>query len=399
MTVTAETEIDPFTAEHAAALQLTAEMPIAARETMRWTWRGILLLFAAWTGFGIFGANEWYVFIRVTEGRSALWWNLLKLTLPGCWLYALMTVGLVWLVRAWPITRRTWLKRLPVYVVLGLASTFADVLLDYWLQPWVRPRPRSSFWALYISQFEFNFAIFAVVTAIRHAVGYYHQAKERQVRTAQLETQLTRAQLQVLKMQLQPHFLFNTLGAISELVHQDANRADRVIARLGDLLRSTIDNVHSHEVPLAQELDFVEAYLEIQRARFGDRLVVCTEIAPDVLTALVPSLVLQPLIENAIIHGTSARAGTGRIDLRARRAGSQLEVRIDDNGPGVRAQAAKLAPTREGIGLSNTRARLRQLYGNQQRFSLSNRSEGGASVLLVIPLRLSSDSPFAAVAS
>ncbi len=200
-------------------------------------------------------------------------------------------------------------------------------------------------------------------------------------------------------MQLQPHFLFNTLGAISELVHQDSDRADRVIARLGDLLRTTIDNVSSHEVPLGQELDFAEAYLEIQRARFGDRLVVCTEVAPDVLTALVPSLLLQPLIENAIIHGTSARAGPGRIDVRARRAGAHLEVRIEDNGLGLRPQTAKPAPAREGIGLSNTRARLRQLYGSEQRFTLTNRPEGGASVLLVIPLRLSVDSPYAAVAS
>ncbi|MEP6690857.1 MAG: histidine kinase [Gemmatimonadaceae bacterium] len=363
----------------------TSEFPVPERPRLWGQWRALALLFAGWTAFGIFSANEWYLFIRVTEGREARWPHLLRLTLPGCWLWAAITIFVVWLVQNYPMSRRTWSTRLPAYLMLAIAATFVDVALDFWLQPWARPSARSSFWALYISQFEFNFAIFAVLVAVRHAVGYYRQARDRQFRAAQLEAQLARAQLQVLKMQLQPHFLFNALGAISELVHHDAERADRMISRLGDLLRLSIDNVAGHEVPLRQELEFVAAYLEIQRVRFDDRLVVRTCIAPDALDALVPSLSLQPLVENAVVHGLSPRDEAGTLDILARVDGDWLEVRIEDNGRGL-PPAGKL---REGIGLSTTRARLAQLYGDDHRFVIERvRAEGGTRVLLIVPLRI-----------
>jgi two-component sensor histidine kinase len=382
----AELEIATASEELGAVPSYTTELPIPSHGRIGWNWRSLAILFGGWTLFGIFGANEWYFFIRVTEGRSAIWSNLLKLTLPGCWLWALMTIALMWLVRVWPITRRSWKTRVPVYLALGLVSTVLDVALDYVVEPWVKPGAERSFLAIYIAQFEFNFAIFIIVAAVRHAIGYSHQARDRQVRAAQLETQLTRAKLKVLKMQLQPHFLFNTLGAISELVHQDADRADRVVARLGDLLRATTADVSSHEVSLAQELDFVEAYLEIQRARFGERLAIGVDVPRDTLDALVPSLSLQPLVENAIIHGIAPRCGPGRIDIRARRDRNELELLIEDDGLGPSART----PRREGhdgIGLSTTRERLRQLYGRAHVFTLAGRAEGGTRVTMRIPLR------------
>src|SRR5262249_33703319 len=194
-------------------------------------------------------------------------------------------------------------------------------------------------------------------------------------------------QLQLLKMQLQPHFLFNTLHTISALMHQDLHLADRMLARLAELLRMTLENVKKQEVPLRQEIDFLKPYLEIQQARLGDRLAVEMHVPPELLDALVPNLILQPLVENAIQHGIAPRSEGGRLEVRARRLDRALELQVCDNGPGLPGTNGY----REGVGLSNTRARLQQLYGDGQHFQLSNRSQGGLQVQLTIPFHEDDD--------
>jgi len=183
-------------------------------------------------------------------------------------------------------------------------------------------------------------------------------------------------------MQLHPHFLFNALHAVSELIHRDPRAADRMVSRLGDMLRATLENDDKDEVPLRRELELLERYLDIERVRFRDRLEVSIEIAPECLDAAVPSLILQPLVENAIHHGIASRPGASRVEIRAERTGASLLIRVSDDGRGLGADAP--APP-AGIGLSNSRARLAQLYGEHQRLELRNSDGRGLEVILEIP--------------
>jgi LytS/YehU family sensor histidine kinase len=250
------------------------------------------------------------------------------------------------------------------------------------------PKPTFSVGVLkfyFIAKFHQNLMFYAAILAVSQGVDYYRKYRERELRASQLEARLAQTRLQVLKMQLHPHFLFNTLNAISALIHQDVDLADRMVARLGDLLRSTLESADTQEVSLRQELDFIQPYLEIEQARLGPRLTVRLEIDPHALDAAVPNLVLQPLVENAIRHGIAPRAEPGRIEIRARRDDGQLCLQVRDDGPGLPPDPA--APFKEGIGLANTRARLQQLYGAAHRFELCNGPGRGLGVTITIPFR------------
>ncbi|HEV2129507.1 MAG TPA: histidine kinase, partial [Longimicrobiaceae bacterium] len=198
------------------------------------------------------------------------------------------------------------------------------------------------------------------------------------------EGQLTRAQLDVLKMQLHPHFLFNTLNAISALMHRDVPAADRMLARLGDLLRLSLEKAGTQEVTLRDELEFLEPYLEIEQTRFGDRLKVEWTIDSEALDAMVPHLILQPLVENSIRHGIAPRAAPGRIEISAQRSNGSLQLEVRDNGRGLN-QGDQMRST--GVGLSNTRARLAQLYDGSHSFEVGGAPEGGVVVAMEIPFR------------
>ncbi|HJU89305.1 MAG TPA: histidine kinase [Gemmatimonadaceae bacterium] len=229
-------------------------------------------------------------------------------------------------------------------------------------------------------------ATYATAWHERMALSYFEQARVRE----RLEGQLAQAQLQTLRLQLQPHFLFNTLNTIAALVSSDARAAERMVTRLSDLLRQTLNNAAEQEVTLARELELLSPYLEIQRLRFADRLRVDFNIAPDAENALVPSLLLQPLIENAIRHGITPRAAGGRVDVRARRDGEYLRIEVADDGIGFRAWSGRTP--REGVGLGATRGRLRHMYGAAHHLTLDAPPEGGFTVRLAIPYREASRS-------
>ena len=199
-----------------------------------------------------------------------------------------------------------------------------------------------------------------------------------------METRLVEAQLHTLQRQMQPHFLFNTLNTISALMHRDVDAADAMIARLSDLLRMSLQRVGVQEVELKEELDFLSKYLEIEQTRFRDRLSVVFDIQADTLDALVPNLLLQPLVENAIKHGIGPRPTPGQIVVRSRRVGAMLELDVQDNGVGL--SAARLTDFNRGVGLSNTRSRLDHLYGSLHRFEFRQPAEGGLLVLIAIPM-------------
>jgi sensor histidine kinase YesM len=222
------------------------------------------------------------------------------------------------------------------------------------------------------------------LVAFVHALDYHRESQERELAAAQLQTQLAEAQLEALQRQLHPHFLFNTLNTISALMHRDVNAADEMLVQLSDLLRLTLDRVGTQQVPLKDEIDFLWKYLEIEQTRFGDRLQVHVNVEPEVLDAPVPNLILQPLVENALRHGIGPRVGGGRVDVSARQADGNLIMAVRDNGVGLSAD--KLDALHSGVGLSNTRSRLENLYGNRHRFEFQTPSGGGLLVTIVIPM-------------
>jgi LytS/YehU family sensor histidine kinase len=225
---------------------------------------------------------------------------------------------------------------------------------------------------------------FAIVGAW-HAFDFRERARAGELRTARLTLGLAEARMQALRSELNPHFLFNALNAVAGLVRRQENDAAvRMLARLGELLSATLDQKRGPQIPLREELLLLDRYLDIERVRFGDRLTIDVRHGPEADRALVPTFMLQPLVENAVRHGISRRAGRARIEVRAERAGDALHLAVRDTGEGLDSPGAP----REGIGLSNTRARLTELYGGAATLSLENAPGGGACVRVSLPYRL-----------
>lgn len=230
---------------------------------------------------------------------------------------------------------------------------------------------------------NFGLAIYLIVLSAAHALGFYRRAQERDVQAVELSANLNRAKLDALRLQLQPHFLFNTLNAISTLVHRDANAADELIGDLSDLLRLSLLTT-DHEVPLARELELLDRYLAIEQARLGNRLRIVRAIEPAATSALVPTFVLQPLAENAIRHGLEPRSATGTITITAKATAQTLSLSVADDGVGL---AADQLTARRGIGLANTEARLQALHGPGATLELITPPAGGLRVEITLPFR------------
>ena len=239
----------------------------------------------------------------------------------------------------------------------------------------------------YAHHFGYGFYIDLIIASLivigAHALLYHDDFRASESEQASLKAQLAQAQLRALKMQLQPHFLFNTLHSISSLVLEDPPKANSMIARLGDFLRLTLENSEQQLVTLKEEIEFLRTYLEIEQVRFGERLTVGFKMEPATLSAQVPHLILQPVVENAIQHAVAPRATRSHIDLEAKQLNGLLRLEVRDNGSGMPGDLAE----RQRVGLSNVRARLAQIYGRDFRFELTNRPEGGLSVMMEIPFR------------
>lgn len=257
------------------------------------------------------------------------------------------------------------------------------------LPPGFAMPPWSRFLAAWIAQSgAWNLVSFCMIAGVFHAALYYTDLRARQLREADLEARLARSELNVLRMQLQPHFFFNALHTVSALMVTDVPTAHRVLAALSDLVRSSLDHTAQQEIPLRDELEFVHRYIEIQQARFRDRLSVEVQVPDELLDALVPSLVLQPLVDNAIRHGIEAHRRRGHIWVRAARDGATLELRVRDDAspdPGVATPATMPSRARSGIGLANIGARLAQLYGTAHTFTAGRDADGCFTVTLRLP--------------
>jgi len=329
------------------------------------------------------------------ENYSITWGLAFRRAGEGNTIMAILGLGVLWLARRVPHQRGHTGRWLGFHVVascgfaLAFSVAYAAVLngqMSVKGEPFVFAR---TFQKLLIFYSHVNIAIYWMILLGHDGWHYYQRYRERERRAAELEGQLARARLDALRMQLNPHFLFNTLNTIAALIHERPDAADRTLTRLGELLRQSLDRSDAQELPLAQEVGFLEHYLEIERTRFGDRLEVEWDVPLETRQAMVPSLILQPLVENALKHGIESRDEPGRLTIRASRKATQLELIVRDNGPGLRASPA--TPLREGIGLSNTRSRLSHLYGECQSLTLRPVAEGGLEVCMTLPFRTSDD--------
>jgi signal transduction histidine kinase len=280
---------------------------------------------------------------------------------------------------------------LTIAVVIELLWLQISFFIQGYLEPESLARMQANraevYTAAVLSRLLGDAFIYAAVLGVATTLGYHRRFRERELRAVQLEAQLALAQVQALKMQVHPHFLFNTLHAVTVLIREDPPAATRVVTRLGDLLRLTLSRATTAQVSFRRELEILTLYLEIERTRFHDRLEIDYDVQPITLGALVPDLILQPLVENAIRHGVSPNAGTGRIHVGSRRDGDWLTLEIRDNGAGLAHGSARP----DGIGLTTTRARLERLYGERQALTLENLPQGGCVARIRIPFQLTTD--------
>lgn len=240
-------------------------------------------------------------------------------------------------------------------------------------------------WASFYGRNLIDMAYYWAVIGFGYSVEIYRRYKNEELKAAQLEARLVETELKALREQLRPHFLFNTLNTISVLVRENKNdEAVTLIARLSSLLRMSLDSTRAHEVTVRQEMEFLERYIEIQKARFSDRLNVGIAIEPAAMEARIPNLLLQPLVENAIVHGIGPKSGPGRVDVLGRVEAGRLHLEVRDDGPGL-GDGANVA--KEGIGLSNTRERIAKIYGPQGQLSLRSEPGRGVSVRIILPCR------------
>ena len=329
--------------------------------------------------------GSWSVYAVISTGRSlAIGYSpavAATASIASAAVWASLTVLIFWLSRSFPLDRKPRLRSIVVHIGASGIVALLEVVASFGMfQAIGLDQP---FMDHFLRGFPFDIAVYWMVTGVAHGLMYYRRYRQRDAEAALLATRLVHAELQNLKSQLQPHFLFNALNTISALMHRDVKAADRMLSRLGDLLRASLEHTSTQEVSLLEELNFLQSYLEIEQTRLADRLTVEMDIPHNVLDARVPHMILQPLVENAIRHGVAPRAGPGHVLIRARGRRDMLDLEVIDDGPGAPAGRSRNG----GLGLANTRARLEQLYGNAFTFEPKNRAEGGFRVSLSIPFR------------
>lgn len=355
--------------------------------------RPALLGLAAWTLVGLLLTLLLSTVDSRARGRSFL--DLLVFIVPVWWLWWPLSPAAFYLGRRFPLIGRRWYRRLPLHLAAGLA---AALVIGIGASAWflvAYPYPKEvaagttfgEVYELYLVTAEFpsNLFVYWMLVIGSSALTHYRRSRQRAMRAVQLEAELGRARLRALKMQLQPHFLFNTLNTVVALVlKQETGRAVAMLNHLAAFLRLTLEEEGAQEVPLRRELAFAEKYVAIERVRFPDRLEVQVVAPPEVLDAPVPNLLLQPLVENWVRHAIGPGEGGGQLQIRAARHRDRLRLEVADHGPGLGSGAPWGGL---GIGLRNTEERLRQLYGEAHALVLENRSSGGLKVIVELPWR------------
>jgi len=350
-------------------------------------WFRITAIWGAWTLVGLFFTSQILVSSAYMEKRPPLG-RVLFMQVSICYLWALATPLVWWLARRFRIERQNWNRRILFHFFGGLTlvGLMSSVHFLMFMPFFGRTSEISAFRDFQYVFFNLDrqLSIYWLLILASHVLNYYNSYRKGRLQEAQLRTELVQAQLEALKMQVHPHFLFNTLHSISALLNKDVGAARSMIMRLGDFLRMTLENVGTQEIPLQQEMEFLNGYLEIERVRFQDRLTTLVNVDPLMLDVPVPNLILQPIVENAMRHAIATHSDCGRIEITVASRNGALRIQVKDNGPGLSLEQDE-THLRKGLGLANTRARLERLYGNDHLLELTNDPAGGLIVTLEIP--------------
>src|SRR6185503_17672103 len=360
---------------------------------MRMKWLAIV---AVWAVLGVIYAAPIYIEVRAEQHGHMAWrifsWGILT------WLaWAPLTPAIVWLARRYSLVGEAWKRSLivhvPAFLLMSALHSAAATAVTLWIQPFdnMGDSPKE-FWPRFIGRLQGSFGsdllVYGAVIGVFYAIDYYRKYREREFLASRLEAQLAQAQLDSLRMQLHPHFLFNTLNGIVGLVRDNKNKAAvNMLVGLSDLLRHTLEHSSRHEVELREEINFIKLYLSIQEVRFSDRLRIEFDIDPRTTKALVPNLILQPLTENALRHGIGRSTNSGLLGISSAVTDGHLRLTVYDEGAGLPDDWQLKGSV--GIGLADTIARLQQLYDDDQQFDIRNRPEGGVEVVIVMPFRTS----------
>jgi two-component system, LytTR family, sensor kinase len=343
-------------------------------------WRGPLAVVAIFSALGLLFSTQIYLDSFYTRANITAR-QALTLALAGWYGWMVLAPLVFWLARRFSLA---------VHVVASFVLTFGKLFMTSTLLGMAGFGPRMVTSTINI---PLNYVTYWTMVGTIWALDSHRQRRAERLRASQLEASLATARLDALTLQLQPHFLFNTLNSIAELMHENVTAAERMVGELSTLLRASLDGSHSHEVPLERELAFLEQYLNIERVRFDERLRVKIDASPNARDALVPRLLLQPLVENAVRHAVTPRAAGGTIVIEAAKAEDRLTIRVKDDGPasasasGIHGANSANGVNGVGIGLTNTRARLEALYGDRQTFEIRLHEAGGAEVTITLPFR------------
>jgi len=356
--------------------------PVFSRRLVRYG-----LIWGVWTIVALFFSTQ--VYVSYISQREPITFRDFLFQITACYLWALATPLVLWLSRRYCIERHNWRRRAALHFGVSILLSSALVTVHYPLFMVFAGRASSLTWLRTFNVILLNLdkwmLIYWVILGMSHAFSYYNSFRKGELKASELRTQLVQSQLEALKMQVQPHFLFNTLHSISALLSKDTEGARKMITRLGDFLRLTLENSGTQEVTLQQEIEFLNGYLEIERIRFQDRLTTDIRVDPDVLDVRVPNLILQPIVENAMRHAIG-NSTSGRVEVTAAPRNGVVRIEVKDNGPGIQAeQLVEARRGRGGVGLANTQARLAGMYGDAAHFELSNNPTGGLVVALEIP--------------
>jgi two-component system LytT family sensor kinase len=346
---------------------------------------------AAWLGPAILAAFEGYMQSRLGNRPPATWRTLVWE--GGDWLiYALLTPVVFQLARRYPLMRGRAARHVPVHVAASivLCAVWAGVgtVLRWAIIPDAGTPTARGLASWFFTSLPFGVAVYFAVLGVAHATFFFLEARARETQATRLSAQLAEARLSALRTQLQPHFLLNSLNAITVIVRdRDTETATGMLEQLGEMLRRVMRTDRPPEVPLADELDFVRRFLAIEEIRFSDRLRPVLNVDPALLGAAVPEFLLQPLVENALRHGLAKRVTATMLTIEARREGDELVLAVTDDGPGPRGAGGGPDEPREGVGLSNTRERLATLYGDRAGLLLTATPQGGAVAVVRLPYR------------
>ena len=366
----------------------TPPIPLSRNRFLKW-----FAVLGIWITLGLIYAGPIYLEVRA-EGMNhsaarIFGWGILTWSV-----WALLTPVIVWLGRSYSLVGGAWKRNLlvhiPAFLIISAIHSAAATFITLTVNPFdSMGESPTSFLPRFLSRLKGAFGsdllVYGGILGVCYAMDYYRKYREREYLASQLEAQLAQAQLDSLRMQLHPHFLFNTLNGIVGLVRDNKNQAAvSMLVGLSDLLRHALEHSNRQEVELKEELNFIKLYLDIQQMRFSDRLQIELDIDSKTMRALVPNLILQPLVENALRHGIGRSAEAGLVGIRSRIVDESLELIVFDNGVGLSSDWQLKGSG--GIGLANTAARLQQLYSRDQRFDIRNRENGGVEIVIVIPL-------------